>query len=156
MELVAYLVASIIISNYLEKKSKVGNVAFSILFTVLLGFYLVVSPSFRSILPEGIYFTEGLVVFREALDETFGLVSAVRVINFSMLLVVASAALYGAYVFLGMLGRLFVRCISRALIKPYVTGELVRPSSIGSSSVVALPAPIAQTRTYIKLGVLRN
>ena len=156
MELVAYLTASVIISWYLDKKSKIGNVAFSILFTVILGFYVVISETIASFFPAGNEFARVLAELRESVDASCGVASAGQVVRTTMFVVAAGTGAYFLYQILAFVNRFFVKHLAKVFIRPSVTCGLPAYPLPLSSNVVAPQGPIAQSRIYIEFGVLRN
>ena len=156
MELVAYLTASVIISWYLDKKSRIGNVAFSILFIVVSSFYLITSHTFVTYLPGNSDFTKFVLSLKESVDEAYGLASAREVVFFTMFCIASGTTAWVAYWVLAFIYRFLVKQIAKVFVRPSVTGGLFDFPLPLSSNVVTATEPIAQTRTYIKFGVLRN
>ncbi len=156
MEFAAYLIASVAVAAYLDKKSKTGNVAFSILFIFQSAFYLVITRHLDSYLSLNTTFIEAMEIFRSSVDKTFGLVSAGTVIRLSMFAVVGVACLGALYFIYSIAIDFIVKHFSTEYVRPYFVGDLSRLFESSSSIVDASAVPLAARRTYIKFGVLRN
>lgn len=156
MEFTAYLIASIAIAAYLDKKSKAGNVSFSILFTVVSFFYMAISQRFLSYLPSDGYLYAFLVSMRGAVEANYGLASAGAIVRFVMMAVVVIASALALYQ-VGTVVLAFVeKHFPSILVRTYLFGKIPHFPNFDSSNVVGRSAPLAKTRTYLKLGVLRN
>lgn len=156
MEFAAYLIASIAIAAYLDKKSKTGNVSFSILFTGLSFFYLVISPRFLSYLPSNGSLYGFLVSIRGAVETNYGLTSASSIVRLAMMVIVAIAVALSLYRVGSVISAFAKKHFPAILVRTYLLGEIPHFPNFVSSNLVDREAPLAKTRTYLKLGVLRN
>ena len=156
MEFVAYLIASIAIAAYLDKKSKVGNVSFSILFTVVSFFYMIISQRFLSYLPTSGNLYGFLIAMRGAVEANYGLASAGSIVVVAMMAIVAIAAAYALYNIGLVISAFAKKHFPVIFVRSYLLGGLPYLPNFVSSNLVDRPAPLAKTRTYLKLGVLRN
>lgn len=156
MEIAAFLVGSIWLSSYLDKKSKVGNVAFSILFTFVLAFFVATSDKIAAMLPANSQFTYYLAEFRDAIDSTYSVASIGEIVRVVMASVTVIACIAFVCMVVPQIYRFIAKQIAKVFVRTSVTAGLPSAPLSLSSNVVVPVARFAQTRTYIKLGVLRN
>mgnify|MGYP006873015607 CR=1 FL=1 len=98
MELAVFLICSVAISNYLERRSRYGNIAFSVFFIFASSLYLLATPIEPISVAMTNIFGERIAIIRGVLNgESIGL-SPMSVVRFGMNV----SSIFGAIYFLGM------------------------------------------------------
>ena len=155
MEFLAFILASVVLSRILEKRSRVGSVAFSILFAFLFVFRLMSSREFMNAMPFSDAYKESIAVFQNATNEVAG-ISAIQMIRLTMGLTISVTVVWSIILVAPAINHIITVGFTRHALKQFFTGELTHPSPVPMSNSVARFAPIAKTHTYLEFGVLRN